>query len=651
MGLLKHFRSKSRLAGPQPTHPSTAYNSPPTPYRGRDHTQRLPDPVLALILAYVCPHTQDSSYLPSERSQLDSDGCMLCDLRDLAHCAAVSRKWYAVSQKALYGSVRIDAVHYCALEEELAQRRRKGGGKGMHFRSKSSALTVEPGEVPSVRLSLLCRTVRESELLAHKVLVLKLPYMTRETAKGELARCVSALPNLRYVDLPDGFFTGDPSCLALRQELQARCPDIRKMSYRPGSEDALELLARRHWQSIEILELSGLAVEPATLRIVLASLPTLRVLTLSEMEWLDDSIFQPSPGQLPDFPPVQSLRLESTPGVTAGGLSQWLSVPHNREALTSISLQSTGVTVQDLHQILWQASQVQHLSISETVSKSLSLTSISLPPLTSISLRTLHFEITSSEDVHGLQKPAESYYAYLASSLHQNALPALITLYVRDPDFPELLLLPPITQPFASSDNGGLNASSLRSKPSDLSSYTNNSLRDGPKGNPTSNRGPLSGAGFTQTLEVFSKGLDELEWVFTSIAPTTSLSPPSWDTNGRKNSTFSSSGGRPLSAYSAGRGLGPQWAQGGFGGEARKSVIVGNGFGGFLAVPQEEVPRPMTSDGGAGVGGGVRLDGVGGTRWGSIGSAGGASLKMPPSLGGSSAGEVGKRGSRHDLWR
>ncbi|KAK0346952.1 hypothetical protein LTS16_005838 [Friedmanniomyces endolithicus] len=666
MGLLKHFRSKSRLAGPQPTHTSTAYNSPPTPYRGRDHTQRLPDPVLALILAYVCPHTQDSSYLPSERSQIDSDGCMLCDLRDLAHCASVSRKWYGVSQKALYGSVRIDAVHYCALEEELAQRRRKGGGKGMHFRSKSSVLTVEAGEVPSVRLSLLCRTVRESEFLAHKVLVLKLPYMTRETAKGELARCVSALPNLRYVDLPDGFFTGDPSCLALRQELQARCPDIRKMSYRPGSEDALELLARRHWQSIEILELSGLAVEPATLRIVLASLPTLRVLTLSEMNWLDDSIFQPSPGQLPDFPPVQSLRLESTPGVTAEGLTQWLSVPHNREALTSISLQSTGVTVQDLHHILWQASQVQHLSISETVSKSLSLATTSLPPLTSISLRTLHFEITSSEDVHGLQKPAESYYAYLASSLHQNALPGLITLYVRDPDFPELLLLPPVTQPFATSDNGGMNASSLRSKPSDLSSYTNNSLRNGPKGTASGSaatpntRGALSGTGFTQTLEVFSKGLDELEWVFTSIAPTPS---PSWDphnTNSpRKNSTFSSSGGRPLSAYSAGRGLGPQWAQGGFGGEARKSVIVGNGFGGFLAVPQEEVPRPMTSDGGAGVGGGVRVDGVGGTRWGSIGSVGtggsagaGSLLKPPPSLGSlGGGGDVGKRGSRHDLWR
>ena len=73
--------------------------------------------------------------------------------------------------------------------------------------------------------------------------MLKLPYMTRETVKGDLARTVAALSNLRYVDLPDGFFTGDPSCLPLRQELQARCPDIRKMSYHSGLEDALELLA------------------------------------------------------------------------------------------------------------------------------------------------------------------------------------------------------------------------------------------------------------------------------------------------------------------------------------------------------------------------------------------------------------------------
>ncbi|KAK5747162.1 hypothetical protein LTR17_000296 [Elasticomyces elasticus] len=694
MGLLKHLRSKSRLTSSGPTPTTSTFplpNHQQQPYRGPNQIARLPDPVLERLFQHLCPHTLDYTYVPSEQSQLNSDGCPLCDLRDLAHCASVCRRWYTISQGVLYGSVRVDAVHYCSLEEELSERRRKGKGVGGHFRSKSSVPPVEAGEVPAVRLGLLTRTVRESEFLADKVLVLKLPYMTRETAKGELARCVSALPNLRYVDLPDGFFTGDPSCLALRQELQARCPEIRKMSYRAGSEEALELLAHRHWQGIEILELGGLAVEPATLRIVLASLPALREVTLSDMGWVDDSIFQLSPGQLPDFPPLQSLRLENTVGVTAQGICQWLSAPQNREALTSLSLSSTGITVQDLHHVLWKASQLIHLSISETVSKSLSLTSTSLPPLTSISLRTLHYEITSSEDVHGLQKPAESYYAYLASSLHQNALPGLTTLYVRDPNFPELLLLPGVPQPFAQGSEHGGNGS-LRSKPSNLSSYTNNSsLKVAPNslappsttkpgmnnGNTNTNNKPmntttgfgLSGGGFTQTLSIFSKGIDELEWVFTPFAP------ESPHTHGRNDSTWSA-GGRPLSAYSAGRGLGPQWAQGGFGGAARQSVIVGNGFGGFLAVPSEEVPRPMTSDGGAlgrgslryggpigangGGTGGNRVDGVGGTRWGSVGSQategsqGAGSLKPPPSLSsltGSAEGPGGRRGSRHDLWR
>ncbi|KAI5364845.1 Putative F-box domain, leucine-rich repeat domain superfamily, F-box-like domain superfamily [Septoria linicola] len=599
MGLLKHFRSKSRLKQESP--PSKSYaNYPPSPQprrTGRDLTQRLPEKVLTNIFSYVCPHTQDYTYDPCEQSQI-GDGCMLCDLRDLSHCAQTCRKWYASAQQQLYTSIRIDAVHYCELEELLAEKRRKAG-KG-HFRNRSA---VEPVEVPNIRLGLLSRTLREQSNLSSQTLFLKIPYMTRETAKGDLARAVAALPNLRYVDLPDGFYSGDPTCLALRQELQARCPDIRKMIYRTGSEEALELLAHRHWQAIETLELTGLSVEPATLRIVLGSLPTLHDLTLSDMPWIDDSVFTPSPGQLPDFPAVQYLKLKHTPNLTAEGLNSWLQAPHIREMLFSLSLDDTGITVQDLHEVLWNASHLSHLAIVETVSKSLSLAAQQLPPLSSISLATLHFEISSADDVHGLQKPAESYYAYLATSLHQNALPALATLYVRDQSFPELLLLPPLPMGVG-----------------------------GTKSNNLSVTGSFQGGGFNQTLEVFSKGIDELEWVFTSITPQNNPSD--------RRSSVIASGGRPLSAYSAGRGLGPQWAQGGFGGEARKSVIVGNGFGGFLAVPQEEVPRPITSDGASG-----------GSRFGNFGGKGDRSsfLPAPPKLFGEGGHQ--RRGSKHDLWR
>lgn len=489
-----------------------------------------------------------------------------------------------------YSSVRVDAVHYCELEEILAERRQ-------HKSFLKSA--VEAGDVPTIRLSLFCRTVRENPALATRVQLLKLPYMTRETCKGDLARTVSVLPNLRYVDLPDGAFTGDASCHPLVHELQARCPDIRKMSYRSGAEASLEMLARRNWQSLEILELSAIAVEPSTLRIVLGSLPTLHELLISDIPWIDDTIFQSSP-MLPEFPPLQSLSLENVPCITAQGLQLYLSRPHNREILSSLSLATTGIVPTDLHTFLWDASSLTFLSIIETVSKSLALSLSDLPPITSITLKTLHFEITDSEDAHGLQKPAATYYSYLAQSLQANALPALTALFVREPDFPELLLLPPPSAPFA---EGGSRSSIHPPR------------------------------GLHQPLEVFSKGLDELEWVFTSISPPTAP--------GRRGSL---TGGRPLSAYSASRGLGPQWAQGGFGGDARKSVIVGNGFGGFLAVPQEETPRPMSS------GGDFR-------NWASssVGSTGSTTsraswLKPPPSIASSQQSHA-RKGSRHDLWR
>jgi hypothetical protein len=161
--------------------------------------------------------------------------------------------------------------------------------------------------------------------------------------------------------------------------------------------------------------------------------------------------------------------------------------------------------------------------------------------------------------------------------------------------------------------------------------------------------------GLHQPLEVFSKGLDEVEWAFTAYQPP----PPSHGRNG------SGSTGRPQSAYGAARGLGPQWAQGGFGGDARKSVIVGNGYGGFLALPQEET-RPRSSAGhesrswgsgsSPGHGGGAlaALATMGtsvGSSAGGIGSRG-SWLKPPPKIPGAEGHGGHKRaGSRQDLWR
>ncbi|KAK5006635.1 hypothetical protein LTR39_005607, partial [Cryomyces antarcticus] len=147
----------------------------------------------------------------------------------------------------------------------------------------------------------------------------------------------------------------------------------------------------------------------------------------------------------------------------------------------------------------------------------------------------------------------------------------------------------------------------------------------------------------------------------------TSLTPSPIHTRGRRGSMLSVSSGRPMSSYSASRGLGPQWAMGG---EARRSVIVGNGFGGFLAVPQDELPSSLSRMSVSGAGGGSEWPSPGnphaharqgstsssyGGQSGGSGSLRGMSaswLKPPPSIAGS-AGSGGheRRGSRHDLWR
>jgi F-box-like len=57
-----------------------------------DFTLKLPAAILVGIFHYVCPHSQDDTYENCEQSAIE-DACMLCDLRDLAHCAIACRRW------------------------------------------------------------------------------------------------------------------------------------------------------------------------------------------------------------------------------------------------------------------------------------------------------------------------------------------------------------------------------------------------------------------------------------------------------------------------------------------------------------------------------------------------------------------------------
>ncbi len=390
-----------------------------------------------------------------------------------------------------------------------------------------------PIDAPTETLKLFTRTVWAEKSLATMVHSLKIAYMTRESCKAELARCISVLPNLRYVDLPEGFFNDDPACGMLKQELQAKCPDIRRMKYSSRSEQSLtNILHTRQWQSLEVLELVQINVETNMLLHVLSTFSILRELKMTDAALLDDMIFRPNPS-LPAFPPLQKLTLENMPNVTAAGLASYLSQGQNSEVLSSLSLTNTGVLPQTLHHILSRAPYLESLHIIEEVSRSFPAEPV--PYLASRSLKTLNYEITANNILAGFQTPVSSYYTYLMNSLHNNSLRGLRDLYVRDGDFHDNLLLAPPQPVFA--DQGA------------------------------------PPVGLNQSLSIYSKGLDELEWNFTTVSPPTAP--------GRRGS---SSATRPVSAYSA--HLGPAW-----GGSARKSMIVGNGFGGFLAVPTEENTR------------------------------------------------------------
>ncbi len=107
MKFLKHIRSKSKVKerdGEKNRAQSQSQGYAPqyAPCYGRDSTARLPSAVLHRIFIEVCPLTGDDSYDSSEESLIDY-GCALCDLKDLAQCALVSRKWWNVAEDLLYG--------------------------------------------------------------------------------------------------------------------------------------------------------------------------------------------------------------------------------------------------------------------------------------------------------------------------------------------------------------------------------------------------------------------------------------------------------------------------------------------------------------------------------------------------------------------
>lgn len=279
-----------------------------------------------------------------------------------------------------------------------------------------------------------------------------MPYMLREASQADLARTIAVTPNLHYVDLPEGLFSDEPAFMTLRLEVQARCLELRKMTYTGGSERSLQALASgRVWTKLEVLELIRIDMDPTTLRHVLGYLGNLRALKISQSGSVADETLAWNEA-LPPFPPLEEFILTDVPNVTAEGLKGWLALPEARQALKVLTLNRTGVKVWTLQEIIAHVPNLKVLSVMDSVSASIPVAagSHNIPPLSSRSLETLHFEITAATSSPKYSNATPSYYSYLAGSLLAGGLPNLLALYVRDPNFPDLLLgLPPPAPAFA----------------------------------------------------------------------------------------------------------------------------------------------------------------------------------------------------------
>ena len=424
--------------------------------------------------------------------------------------------------------MRIDAVHYCDREAELVTSRKRRSCNGR---------TGNVRDAPQERLRLLARTVRENDRLAHHVKVFKTPYMTRETCQADLARIVSVLPNLCYVDLPDGFFNDSPSSDVLRQELQSSCPSIRRMKYVSGAEGSFASLGQgRHWRLLEDLELYQLEIDTPTLLDALQSLPAIDAVRLCCLPLCDDHTMA---SRLPNgsFPALSRLHLKDLPSVTEQGLAIYLSRPDVSRTMSFLALSNTGVHPSSLHLIVSMCLNLRTLHVSENVSRPFPISSV--PLLASRSLQSLTYEISAPRSKQHLQAfLSESYYSYLAKSVTGGWLPTLTHLYALSTSLPSMLL--------------------QRSTAEQVS--------------PSSSENTISqGVGLKHPLCVYTKEVSELEWNLTVINPSTNCGPQ-----------CSYTATRPMSLYHT-PSLSPQWRD-----KGRESTIVGNGFGGFLMVPGQD---------------------------------------------------------------
>ncbi|EWC47388.1 hypothetical protein DRE_00356 [Drechslerella stenobrocha 248] len=415
------------------------HDAPPMPAFPRQRrlsaAGKLPNEILAKIFTFVAPHVANESLYSDEEILHCVNGCVLCDTRDLAHLSLVCLKWSRVAQALLYKNIQLERVHYCGREEQLDELRKR----------RSRVIYTDPDTIDTAaeRMDLLVRTFHMNEDLANHALFIRLQYMTRESCKNVLTQLVNIpLSNLRWMDLPDGFYKDDPSCQALKAIMYQKCADLRRMRWTEGSEAGfLNLTHDKPWVNLEFVELWKLNVEEDQIAATLASLPKVHSIGIQELPWVTGRILTPGPGnRRPPLPPLNTLSISKCDKITYQSIMDYLSIPAVQQKLEHLTLKEIDFPPHLIYQILQRLPHIRSLRIIAPVTRMFpTYDQPPHPPLESDTLRELSFEIRPAQQSKTLASPATSYYEYLCGSLRLGGLPRLTTLHVRDETFGKML--------------------------------------------------------------------------------------------------------------------------------------------------------------------------------------------------------------------
>ncbi|TAQ88777.1 hypothetical protein B7494_g2868, partial [Chlorociboria aeruginascens] len=392
-----------------PTSPMSPQKS--TAQSTSDSFRELPEEILLVVLAA----------LKMEHLSAGSTSCATCYTRDLVALALSCRKWWCAVRSILYEDIQL-------VGNDSVQHTKK-------FRAKYGC-----------RLRLLRRTLSNRPDLALYVKSLKVPSMP-EAARGRRERgeyidlvgtLVMACPNLER--LPDFYpaynheFTHFVHAMSTRPKLTEKVwiidpsPSQRKRSedsYIPEQsylrpEQSIDFLTyHSNWSHLSTLVLhcspDGI-MDSALLIDVFDNLPSLQHLYVSSFP---TSGFNDT--NLISLPPLQSLRLESLPGITSNGLSTYGSLASSN-TLVSLSLINTSLlSLPVLARLFSHLISLTSFTLSQHASPILPPnTDIFLYPyLASPTLKYLHWEITCASN---------TATSILSKSITSNGFPSLHTI-------------------------------------------------------------------------------------------------------------------------------------------------------------------------------------------------------------------------------